>query len=146
MHQRKCRNLDQKIPLVHSSFKLILWCLVFLQKPFGSLWDSGKINCTWDSLFSIFAYFQPNKIHFFSILWKTCLVSPLYVVHGNKVMLKCPFFCQSDLHTLWNFKMSSLFNFFPFCRSGLEQEDMRTLYKYLVSSLFPTTNDLEVLY
>ncbi|KAM7430052.1 vacuolar fusion protein ccz1 [Porites harrisoni] len=27
--------------------------------------------------------------------------------------------------------------------SGLEQEDMRTLYKYLVSSLFPTTNDLE---
>ena len=31
-----------------------------------------------------------------------------------------------------------------FCRSGLEQEDMRTLYKYLVTSLFPSTIDLEV--
>ncbi|KAJ7362140.1 vacuolar fusion protein ccz1 [Desmophyllum pertusum] len=28
--------------------------------------------------------------------------------------------------------------------SGLEQEDMRTLYKYLVTSLFPSTIDLEV--
>ena len=30
-------------------------------------------------------------------------------------------------------------------RSGLEQEDMRILYKYLVTSLFPSTIDLEVL-
>ena len=130
--------------LFHGSFKLILWFFGFLQKPFRSVWDSGKIDRAWDSLFSIFTYFQPNKVHSFSILWKTCLVSPSYVVLGSKVMLS-----QSDLHcTLWNFKcqVCLIFKFFSFCRSGLEQEDMRTLYKYLVSSLFPTTNDLEVLY
>ena len=102
-------KVDEKIPvktffftshLFHGSFKLILWLFGFLQKPFRSVWDSGKIDRAWDSLFSIFTFFQPNKVHSFSILWKTCLVSPSYVVLGSKVMLS-----QSDLHcTLWNFK------------------------------------------
>lgn len=31
-----------------------------------------------------------------------------------------------------------------FVRSGLEQEDMRIMFKYLVTSLFPSTVDSEV--
>ena len=38
----------------------------------------------------------------------------------------------------------TFFNIVTLCRSGLEQDDMRTLYKYLVTSLFPSTIDLEV--
>lgn len=31
-----------------------------------------------------------------------------------------------------------------FCRSGLEQDDMRILYKYLTTSLFPRHTEPEV--
>lgn len=34
--------------------------------------------------------------------------------------------------------------FFMMCRSGLDQEDMRIIYKYLITSLFPSYQEQEL--
>ena len=63
----------------------------------------------------------------------------------------CKYCSESVLIIIFSLELIS--GFLEFCcymglcvllRSGLEQEDMRTLYKYLVSSLFPSTINLEV--
>ena len=39
------------------------------------------------------------------------------------------------------YKAQIKFHYLSLCRSGLEQEDMRVLYKYLTTSLLPVAND-----
>jgi hypothetical protein len=58
-----------------------------------------------------------------------------------------------DIHTrnsvsLWHHKVLLFYDLDPTvwncCRSGLEQEDMRIIYKYLITSLFPSYQDQEL--
>ena len=82
----------------------------------------------------MFSLSQPNQVHCLFILRKACLVSQpscILIIVSLELISGFLEFCR-------NMGLCVLL------RSGLEQEDMRTLYKYLVSSLFPSTINLEV--
>ena len=89
-----------------------------MQKPFRSVWDSGKINCTSGIHCFLFSLVF-SQIRYTAFLYSEKLVWWVHhnVVCGSKVMLKCSFFWVRVIFTHYeifkvNFVWFKSFKFF----------------------------------